>query len=125
MSDLLIVQCKSILKPREFERVYENLLNQKAYGLLLLPPNFEALLVPEDVEVCLTETKVVPETLDLRRRWIPCSEQLPEKDGIYLVTVNFLNDRPTFADFMNGRWITHMDDHVLAWMPMPEVYKGE
>lgn len=61
------------------------------------------------------------------RKWIPCSERLPEEDGRFLV---FLPDRKgTFmcADFLSGKW--YPDDyectsnHVIAWMPLPEPYK--
>lgn len=123
MSDLLIIECDYYLRGDKYADTYENLVNQKAMGTVLLLPGMRAKLVPEDVDIQLkTPYKKEPEVI---YKWIPCSERLPEEDGIYLVTVNFLNDRPTFADFMNGRWITHMDDNVLAWMPLPDIYKGE
>lgn len=72
-------------------------------------------------------------------RWIPCSERLPEEEGWYLVTIQ--NDktekRRTENDlFAIGIAEAHKhtsykfckDGHrqtVIAWMPLPESYKGE
>lgn len=72
-------------------------------------------------------------------RWIPCSERLPEEEGWYLVTIQ--NDktekRRTENDlFAIGIAEAHKltpykfckDGHrqtVIAWMPVPEPYKGE
>lgn len=61
--------------------------------------------------------------------WIPCSERLPDEFGEYLVTKKAigwnceeynLND---IAYFDNEGF--HKADKVLAWMPLPEPYKGE
>ena len=56
------------------------------------------------------------------QRWIPCSERLPEKDGLYLVTTS------------KGKVQSHVFSHNgnseywmrfnKAWMPLPEPYKG-
>lgn len=54
--------------------------------------------------------------------WIPCSERLPEEEGVYLVT------KPNF-----GNWVvdtmcfcrcSFTDKYVIAWQPLPEVYHG-
>lgn len=55
------------------------------------------------------------------QQWIPCSERLPDKNGKYLVVgrqkaINILK-------FDGGRWYGKWG--VVAWMPMPEPYKGE
>lgn len=58
--------------------------------------------------------------------WIPCSERLPEKkpgDTEYLVTINNIVTT-SFWSCYQGRW-TWNDDNVIAWMPVPEPYKGE
>lgn len=67
--------------------------------------------------------------------WIPVSEKLPEKRGHYLITsrLNY---------YHGGCWDTNRDGttqsmqvayfditgnwnrtHVLAWMPLPEIYR--
>ena len=59
--------------------------------------------------------------INLIPRWIPCSERLPEKDGLYLVTTS------------KGQVQVHVFNHTgnskeywnrcnMAWMPLPEPY---
>ena len=78
-------------------------------------------------------------------QWIPCSERLPEEYGEYLVTwTTSQSKRPLIAicegeetleyDHERNRfkfeWL--LDDYikvypnakVIAWMPLPEPYKG-
>ena len=62
--------------------------------------------------------------------WIPCSERLPEKSGRYLVTNTRLGAfEVTWNIFYNGKgeapegWL--YEDGTIAWMPLPEPYKGE
>ena len=61
--------------------------------------------------------------------WIPCSERLPEKDQICIVTddtqrcayeYGFHNDT---YDEVNG-W-TYLGHKIIAWMPLPEPWRGE
>ena len=73
----------------------------------------------------------------LNRRWIPCSERLPEVTGSYLVTVhpNYIVPSGIHVDMLswfNGKWWFDLDgqdaefpDPIIAWMPMPEPYGGE
>ena len=57
----------------------------------------------------------------LKREWIPVSERLPEKNGKYLVCgrQNAVNILTWQEEHWYGRW------GVVAWMPLPEPYKGE
>jgi hypothetical protein len=68
--------------------------------------------------------------------WIPVSERLPEKRGMYIVTekVFSLNDREHTGkfnrmteqvEFCNGKWQRASIYEVIAWMPLPEPWKGE
>ena len=79
-------------------------------------------------------------------RWIPCSERLPEEDGLYLVTSREKATAEEFGfdlddvevkkmrfnedgwripkhipEWING--VVHTT--VLAWMPLPESYKED
>lgn len=57
--------------------------------------------------------------------WIPCSERLPEKDGYYQVTIDLNCDIEKFiavSQFQKGEWEAI---GVIAWMPLPEPYKGD
>lgn len=60
------------------------------------------------------------------RKWIPCSERLPEKSGEYLVSYRlFDGDIQTRTElFVGGEWGNEYVDHI-AWMPLPEPYKAE
>lgn len=63
-------------------------------------------------------------------QWIPCSERLPEKLGEYLVTVKTVgwNQKETteidiaYWDDLEG---FHKAEKVIAWMPLPEPWKGD
>lgn len=85
-------------------------------------------------------------------QWIPCSERLPEKYGWYQVTLKDGRVSRLYYDYKSGRWVdnvrkhmfelydiyskrTHKriteekedvywDDWVIAWMPLPEPWKG-
>jgi hypothetical protein len=69
------------------------------------------------------------------QQWIPCSEKLPEKSGLYLVTTPFDRLMPVHSRYFNKRgeqseqsfWSGHPMNEVVAWMPLPEPYpyKGE
>lgn len=84
------------------------------------------------------------------QQWIPVSERLPEKTGVYIVHfrdgeeedhvfVWWLNEgtysgcTPTYIDgdkywasAFNGEPINeYMSKRVVAWMPLPEPYKEE
>ena len=57
--------------------------------------------------------------------WIPTSLRLPDKDGDYLVTFKMLSIYPIeVCRFHNGAWDSAPYDEVVAWMPLPEPYKG-
>ena len=80
--------------------------------------------------------------------WIPVEQALPEEETDVLVTVHFLGLKQTHrngwndhikesfyvevASHINGEWSSASDEYkiakdrhkVLAWMPLPEPYKG-
>lgn len=62
-------------------------------------------------------------------RWIPVSERLPEEDGKYMVTIHGYGwNGKTFtsvsvAECIGKLWVGN--NGVIAWMPLPEHYKGE
>lgn len=81
------------------------------------------------------------------RRWIPCSERLPEEYGEYLITWETSKAPTRFIGFAEGEetgvwddqhdrfvfsWLPedyiierYPDWRVIAWLPLPEPYKGE
>lgn len=58
--------------------------------------------------------------------WIPVSERLPKNDKEVLMSLEWGIDIGEYRDGeWHSEWINHYDDdNVLAWMPLPPVYKG-
>ena len=57
-----------------------------------------------------------------KQKWIPVSERLPEKTGLYLVSIGDLVTTGSF-DGHNFRTQTMVRFVPDAWMPLPEPYK--
>ena len=64
--------------------------------------------------------------------WIPCSERLPEKNGMYLCTQNnydlvtnknIIRVSTELVEFYNGKWRRAKNLVVTHWQPLPEPYK--
>ncbi len=57
-----------------------------------------------------------------KQKWIPVSERLPEKTGLYLVSIGDLVTTGSFDghDFRTQTMVRFVPD---AWMPLPEPYK--
>lgn len=70
------------------------------------------------------------EALSAEAKWIPCSEKLPRNDGCVLVTID---DGIEFGKYEDGEWSIWVCEHwdkwdakgTIAWMPLPEPWKGE
>ena len=77
--------------------------------------------------------QIIHDALSAEAEWIPCSERLPSESGDYLCTIPLDADE-TYTEvltFHKGRfyedddeWGATFHDDVLAWMPLPEPYKG-
>jgi len=57
-------------------------------------------------------------------RWIPCSEKLPEKTGLYLINIGDLVTTANLEGhyFRTQSMVRYVPD---AWMPLPQPYKAE
>lgn len=58
--------------------------------------------------------------------WIPCSERLPDKSGMYWVTIIWSNKPMTIMgayDAVHKKW-GRQAYNPIAWMPKPEPYNG-
>lgn len=99
-------------------------------------------IVKQEAEQFGTDTNVGSNS------WIPCSERLPENGGYYLVTYHEWSDGnflPKYDDtyvrrlhyqisdhFVGWNYPKNVDDRaendchkeVIAWQPLPEVYKN-
>ena len=64
------------------------------------------------------------EKIPSAQQWIPCSERPPEEEGEYLCCDE---EGSRWVDsFQDGEWFMEMFSGVewLAWMPLPEPWKG-
>ncbi len=84
------------------------------------------------------EQEEVRKTLESIPRWIPCSERLPGEADIYIVAVDkdYIPPRCDVVDtlwweakskewqYENRNAFVKYPAPVLAWMPLPEAFKG-
>ncbi len=109
----------------------------------------ERAIGPDEVRFSMNDIRENLDNIPTECEWIPCSKQLPEEDGEYLVTTKWQNgylnvDILNFANDLNainkydfpdeecyGRsgWYEcdseygdYEIDDVIAWMPLPEPY---
>ena len=96
--------------------------------------NYNALtvnLTEEQLRAVMGRLKTAPiVALSLDPGWIPCKVRQPEKDGDYIAS--FKAESGDFVEiccFEDGHWVVYFEDekalvsNVVAWMPLPEVYK--
>lgn len=63
-------------------------------------------------------------TMPSAQRWTPCSERLPEEDGVYIVTTSKGQVQQHVFN-INGNSKEYWMRCNIAWMPSPEPYKRE
>ena len=99
-----------------------------------------------DVLNGMADTIVELERKLAEREWIPVSERLPEKPGQYLVFYHGVviknnidlmwygkpsmpnievNRKKKYFYRSDSEWGDIIYDEVIAWMPLPDPYKGE
>jgi hypothetical protein len=101
--ELLIIKSDILLHQDDRKKWMESIKREKESGVIILPPYFEPLLVPANIEI----------NIEQEPKWIPVSERLPEDDGLYLV---YTEEQPFVCPFKNGEFFI---DEVLEWMPLP------
>lgn len=93
----------------------------------------------DDVADVLTRhvmAREAKEPCGTKGRWIPCSERLPHGSCSDLVNVSIHDDSgDTPFDYTSCGWVTtdgeywivdnEINNHVIAWMPLPKPYGGE
>ena len=91
----------------------------------------------ELIDGCCGDEEIEPTREALRmaisaleqQRWIPCSEMLPDKEGIYIITDNAGGmETVDIDDYMymdDGGMAWLCSQNVTAWRELPEPYKGE
>ena len=93
----------------------------------------------KDCTECVVEDakKIVQEVAEeYNNGWIPCSERLPDKNGMYLCSQNtydivtnkkLIDISTEYVEFYDGKWMRAKNLVVTHWQPLPEPYqpKGE
>ena len=93
-------------------------------------------LYDHDRHNCPRFNKVIPRTIEAAKpMWIPVTERLPEDACQCIVTakVKHVDNYPDYevdtADFADGIFTTANSwwgvESIIAWMPLPEPWKGE
>lgn len=91
-------------------------------------------LYDHDRHNCPRFNKVIPRAIEeVKPRWIPVTERLPEEKGEYLVSYHpcywdYVNDDiKSGIDSFRGKaaWAKKKYQRVIAWLPLPEPYKEE
>lgn len=82
----------------------------------------------EDVPIYGTDIEAIHmaiKALEQEQKWIPVTEGLPKKDGLYLVSVKNEHNRRYSKTcwYSDKNWFARQD--VVAWQPLPEPYKAE
>lgn len=93
----------------------------------------------------LTDIRNMP-SVESKANWIPVSERLPDKYGEYLITWTTSQSKRPFISICEGEcsglfdyehggfkfeWLledyikAYSDVKVIAWMPLPECYRGD
>ena len=59
--------------------------------------------------------------------WIECDDALPNKDGVYLVTLNY--STTDICEYYTNKKQFGLEgnicDEVVAWMPLPKPYRKD
>lgn len=94
-----------------------------------LMDRIDAMLMTSAIAQITKNIANIP-SADKQGEWIPCSERLPEEEGMFLVSVkkrawdgNYMDVEIAYCS-PNHRWFNVSNGEVLAWMPLPPAWKG-
>ena len=61
------------------------------------------------------------------RSWIPVTDRVPDNEQYVLCTTLTKKGlrNLVIGYYADGRWCCGMNSNVIAWMPLPEPWKGE
>ena len=66
----------------------------------------------------------LPSVTSQEPSWIPVSERLPEEGGRYLITYSSGYVAMAYFYEVAKKWSSTAAERIVAWMPLPEPYKG-
>lgn len=88
--------------------------------------NIETIAMKETVKSYAESNGLLDHMHYVDQKWIPCSDKLPDYDESVLVTDDYCGVFIAWYSAIHG-WCsdTYVCCYVVAWMPLPEPYKGE
>lgn len=51
MSEILVIKCQRMMRPDKLSKFHENIRRQVETDVVVLPPGFEAVVVPDNIEI--------------------------------------------------------------------------
>lgn len=117
----------TLMKPDTFN-IDDDMIT-KRQAIDALDKRFDNIPMEQTAEILMLrkDLRELP-TVQHGQKWIPVSELLPDEDGFYLVTVNYGGVAWVHESYFmqcNSRGVHWDYPDVIAWMPMPEHYKGD
>lgn len=75
----------------------------------------------------LEAMRMAVQALEEKPRWIPCSERLPSDENKVLCCTQTKAGAKNIVlgYYAGGKWRCGMNSNVVAWKPLPEVYKED
>lgn len=127
MNDDLISRQAAIDKLKREEKIFYSPTGLRyLIGAIRDLPSAQPQDIARDIATIIENEKDMHVVLK-QPRWIPCSERLPTTKDDYIITVK--DKSLTWTDYdewsADYHWWEYDDDMVIAWMPLPEPYKGE
>ena len=55
MNDILVIKCKTPVKPDKLKALRDQILKEKKEGIIILPPIFDAVVVPDNIKIVMEE----------------------------------------------------------------------
>ena len=55
MNDILVIKCKTPVKPDKLKTLRERIRKEKEEGIIILPPIFDAVVVPDNIKIVMEE----------------------------------------------------------------------
>lgn len=85
--------------------------------------------IPQEINTKIADAIISAEPLELKPHWTKCSKSLPKVNDLYVVTCDNghsrWSDAAEYSERHGGwRYGLHSDD-VIAWMPLPEPWRGD
>lgn len=112
---------------KAFEMIFERLEDELTSTKTKCGTN-----VDFDKGICKSQQIVKEVAEEYNNGWIPCSERLPEKNGMYLCTQNsydlatnkkIIRVSTELVEFYDGNWRRAKNLVITHWQPLPEPYK--